>query len=97
MSTQSKSKSKVHEDEVDAHAETQDSAEDNYNPQPEAIGRADFENTVYGHVVAEIVVWADSRFTEMSVNMYKLEPFGMAMTHYKPVLIGSYPMSNRQH
>lgn len=99
MSTQNKSKSKVHEEEIEAHAEDSLSGtiEDNYEPQVEAVGRSDFENTLYGHVVAEFVVWADSRFTNMTVNMYRLEPVGMAMTQYKPILIGSYPISNRKH
>lgn len=97
MSSQHKSKLKASDEEIEAHAESQESIEDGYEPQVEAIGRAEFEGTTYGHVVAEFVVWADARFTELSVNMYRLEPTGMAMTTYLPVLIGSYPMSNRKH
>ncbi len=97
MSTHDKSKSKVNTEEVDAHAETTDSTEDNYEPQIEAVGRADFDSTPYGHVVGEFVVWSDSRFTEMSVNVYRLEPKGMAMETYVPILIGSYPVPNRKH
>lgn len=96
MSTH-KSKSKAHIEEVEAHAEALDSAEDNHIPEIDAVGRSDFDSTAYGHVVAEFVVWADSRFTEMTVNVYKLEPMGMAMTEYRPILIGSYPISNRRH
>ena len=83
MSRQDKSKSKAHNDEVEAHAETNETAEDNYEPQIEGTLREDFEN--------------DSRFTKMSVNVFRLEPKGMAMETYVPILIGSYPVPNRKH
>ncbi len=97
MSTQDKSKSKASEEEVEALAKTTDSAEDNYKPQVEATLRTDFDCTTYGHVVAQFIGWSDSRFTEMSVNVFRLEPKGMAMTTYVPILIGSYPVPNCKH
>ncbi len=97
MSSQDKSKSKAHNDEVEAHAETNETAENNYEPQIEGTLREDFENTPYGHVVAQFIGWSDSRFTKMSVNVFRLEPKGMAMETYVPILIGSYPVPNRKH
>lgn len=96
MSTQDKSKSKASK-KVEAHAETTDSAEDNYEPQIEGTLREDFDSTPYGHVVAQFIGWSDSRFTKMSVNVFRLEPKGMAMETYVPILIGSYPVPNRKH
>lgn len=97
MSSHVKSKSKTHAGETEAHAEAHEGIEDIYEPQIEAVGRIEFDSMVYGHVVAEMLLWSDSRFTEMTMNVYRLEPKGMAMTTYRPILIGSYPVPNRKH
>lgn len=70
---------------------------DTYHPEPEMVLGADFDSTTYGRVEARFVIWTDPKFTQMSVNVYKLVPKGMCMETYVPVLIGSYPYPNTKH
>ncbi len=79
-------------DEID-----ENEAPDDYFPEPAMAQRHDFESSMYGKVVTQFVLWSDTRFTEMSVNVYRLVPKGMCMTTYVPVLMGSYPCSNYKH
>lgn len=97
MSSQHKSKPKVSDEELEAHAETQELIEDGYEPQVEAVGELQFDTILHGQVACELIAWADSRYTELTVNVYRYEPTGMAMTTYRPILIGSYPIPNRKH
>ncbi len=97
MSSHDKSKLKS-DPEAEAHADVDgDESPDNYSPEPSMVANEHFDSKLHGNIAAQIIVWSDSRFTEMSVNVYKLVPKGMAMTTYVPVIVGSYPMPNRKH